>query len=150
MIKYYFKVIKTEYFLIKYHSNSKEPLVLFTPFYGTKTFSVNVSDPDRNKIKIANTGQARVRGFNSHPGQIFVWWVWVFVLCLGVIYLCMYVFKTYLSMYIRCLIVMSDDRWTTLTAWLGPTGTRKRGRPRTRWAAEILKTAGYKWMEKVN
>ena len=32
--------------------------------------------------------------FNFHPGEIFVWWAWVFALCLGVIYLYnVYVFK---------------------------------------------------------
>ena len=41
-----------------------------------------VSDPDF---------WARGGGFYSHPGQIFVWWV--FGLCLGVIYLTKYVFK---------------------------------------------------------
>ena len=35
-----------------------------------------------------------------------MWWAWVFVLCLGVIYVYMYVFKIFLSMYISFLVTI--------------------------------------------
>ncbi|KAI8434265.1 hypothetical protein MSG28_012359 [Choristoneura fumiferana] len=46
---------------------------------------------------------------------------------------------------------MGDNRWTSrLTSWPGPAGTRKRGRPKTRWADDIVEIAGKLWMEKAN
>ncbi|CAH2091627.1 unnamed protein product [Euphydryas editha] len=43
---------------------------------------------------------------------------------------------------------LTDNRWThTITLWKGPPGTRKRGKPVARWADDIIKVAGKKWME---
>lgn len=40
-----------------------------------------------------------------------------------------------------------DNRWTLQTTkWLGPTGKRQKGRPKKRWADDIVKTAGKNWM----
>lgn len=42
-----------------------------------------------------------------------------------------------------------DDRWTQRSVkWSGPRGTRSRGRPRARWADEIVARAGGNWMDK--
>lgn len=42
---------------------------------------------------------------------------------------------------------MSDDRWTIrITSWPGPIGTRKRGRPVTRWSDDITRVAGNNWL----
>lgn len=41
---------------------------------------------------------------------------------------------------------LSDNRWTAkTTSWRGPLGQRKRGRPITRWADDIIKVAGVQW-----
>lgn len=41
-----------------------------------------------------------------------------------------------------------DDRWTQrVVKWPGPKGTRTRGRPRARWADEIVAWAGGSWMD---
>ncbi|CAH2088608.1 unnamed protein product [Euphydryas editha] len=43
---------------------------------------------------------------------------------------------------------LTDNRWTTrVTAWKGPSGNRKRGRPTARWSDDIVQTAGKRWME---
>ncbi|CAH2101321.1 unnamed protein product [Euphydryas editha] len=42
---------------------------------------------------------------------------------------------------------MTDDRWTIrTTAWPGPVGYGKRGRPHTRWADDITQIAGRDWV----
>lgn len=43
---------------------------------------------------------------------------------------------------------LKDNRWTArVTSWGGPSGTRKKGRPATRWTDDIVHTAGKHWME---
>lgn len=43
---------------------------------------------------------------------------------------------------------LSDERWTKrVTLWRGPSGKRQRGRPLTRWADDINKTAGPDWLQ---
>ncbi|KAI8437727.1 hypothetical protein MSG28_011961 [Choristoneura fumiferana] len=43
---------------------------------------------------------------------------------------------------------LQDQRWTKcVTAWKGPIGKRKKGRPRNRWEDEIKRTAGLNWMD---
>lgn len=42
---------------------------------------------------------------------------------------------------------LKDERWTTrVTSWPGPSGHRKRGRPVTRWADDVVQVAGTSWM----
>lgn len=44
-----------------------------------------------------------------------------------------------------------DDRWTLRSIkWSGPKGTRSRGRPRARWADEIVACAGGSWLDRAN
>lgn len=44
---------------------------------------------------------------------------------------------------------MTDNRWThQITAWPGPSGKRKRGRPVGRWEDDITKLIGKDWMTK--
>lgn len=41
----------------------------------------------------------------------------------------------------------NDNRWTIRTIkWTGPRGTRRKGRPRSRWSDEIVATAGRHWL----
>ncbi|CAK1598040.1 unnamed protein product [Parnassius mnemosyne] len=41
---------------------------------------------------------------------------------------------------------LKDERWTTrVTTWKGPIGKRLKGRPHTRWADDLIKTAGTCW-----
>lgn len=43
---------------------------------------------------------------------------------------------------------LTDNRWTVeATKWPGPPGTRKAGRPNTRWIDEITKIAGTNWWQ---
>lgn len=45
----------------------------------------------------------------------------------------------------------TDQRWTLeTTTWKGPTGKRKRGRPKNRWIDEIITTTGKEWRTKAN
>ncbi|CAG4934862.1 unnamed protein product [Colias eurytheme] len=43
---------------------------------------------------------------------------------------------------------LQDQRWTKkVTAWKGPLGKRKRGRPCARWEDDLVKVAGVDWLE---
>ncbi|XP_045774255.1 uncharacterized protein LOC123873453 [Maniola jurtina] len=43
---------------------------------------------------------------------------------------------------------LQDERWTQkVTTWIGPQGKRRRGRPNSRWADDIISVAGRDWKE---